>query len=79
MPGLGVGLLVLGYAAWYTLYQKTWGDGGSLLYWLTGSKRFPQPAAAAKGSTPSSSGQAGGTAKTGNTGLGPTGGIPAPK
>lgn len=43
MPGLGVAALVAGYAAWYTLFQKVWGNGGSYLYWLTGSGKFSGP------------------------------------
>lgn len=49
MAGLGIGLIVVGYAAWYTLYQKTWGEGGSMLYWLTGSQRFQGPVTAKSG------------------------------
>ena len=48
MAGLGIGLIVVGYAAWYTLYQKTWGEGGSMLYWLTGSSKFGGPATTKK-------------------------------
>lgn len=43
MAGLGIGALVLGYASWYTLWSKIWGDGGSLLYWITGSQRMGAP------------------------------------
>ena len=49
MQGIGVGLLVASYAAFYTLYQKTWGSGGSYLYWLSGSQRFAGPVNAAGG------------------------------
>lgn len=34
---------MLGYASWYTLYQKVWGNGGSYLYWVSGSSRFAGP------------------------------------
>ena len=40
--------MVLGYGMLYTMYQKTWGQGGSFLYWITGSTRFPGPATAGK-------------------------------
>lgn len=40
MQGFGVAALIAGYCAWYTLYQKTWGDGTGFLYNLTGSSRF---------------------------------------
>ena len=43
MQGVGIGLILLGYCAWYTLYQRTAGDGSSYLYNLTGSTRFPGP------------------------------------
>jgi hypothetical protein len=43
MQGVGIGLILLGYCAWYTLYQRTSGDGSSYLYNLTGSTRFPGP------------------------------------
>ena len=32
--------MLLGYCAWYTLYQKVWGDGTGFLFNLTGSSRF---------------------------------------
>lgn len=40
MQGIGVGCLILGYCAWYTLYQKVAGDGSGFLFNLTGSSRF---------------------------------------
>lgn len=69
MAGLGIGLIVVGYAAWYTLYQKTWGEGGSMLYWLTGSTRFSGPATAKSGG----GGGGGGPTVAGNPGI-PRGG-----
>lgn len=51
MPGLGVGLAVIGYGLLFAVYQKTWGDGGSVLYWITGAKRFPGPAQAQRDTT----------------------------
>jgi hypothetical protein len=40
VQAFGVLALVGGYCAWYTLYQRTWGDGSGFLFNLTGSSRF---------------------------------------
>jgi hypothetical protein len=40
VQAFGVAALIGGYCAWYTLYQKVWGDGSGYLYNLTGSTRF---------------------------------------
>jgi hypothetical protein len=78
VPGLGIAALVAGYAAWYTLYQKVWGNGGSYLYWLTGSGKFSGPVNA----TPSSSSGGAGAESTGHPaapGIRNQGGQPAPR
>ena len=69
MQAIGFGLVYLAYGVWYTLYQKTWGDGSGLLYNLTGSSRFKSSSG---GSSSSSSGGGGGTPTTG------PGGAPTP-
>ena len=48
MQAFGVLALVAGYCAWYTLYQRTWGDGSGYLFNLTGAQRFQNPAAFGK-------------------------------
>lgn len=68
MQGFGVGCLILGYCAWYTLFQKTWGDGTGYLFNLTGSTRFQAT------STTSTTGSPGGQKGNGFTGLGKGGG-----
>lgn len=69
MRGFGVGALILGYCAWYTLYQKTWGDGTGFLYNLTGSSRFQGTATTTTNTSPTS------TSSTPTTG---PGGAPTP-
>jgi hypothetical protein len=44
MQVLGVGAFLLGYCCWYTLYQRTAGDGSGFLYNLTGAQRFANKA-----------------------------------
>ena len=75
MQGFGVGCLILGYCAWYTLFQKTWGDGTGFLFNLTGSTRFQATATAKTVGSPGGNESGSGPAR----GLGATGGIEAPK
>lgn len=59
MQGFGVAALIAGYCAWYTLFQKTWGDGTGFLFNLTGSSRFQAT------KTTQNSGKPGGAIPTG--------------
>lgn len=52
MRFFGVLSLIAGYCAWYTLYQRTWGDGSGFLYNLTGSTRFGGPTTGSSSTTP---------------------------
>ena len=73
MQGFGVGALIAGYCAWYTLYQKTWGDGSGFLYNLTGSTRFGGPRAASGSSSSSSTSSSSGSNTPSPTNHGPPG------
>jgi hypothetical protein len=64
MQGIGFGMALIGYCAWYTLYQKTWGDGTGFLYNLTGSARFKGTATPSSTATSGASGSSTGGAPT---------------